>query len=88
MNDITRVEETDGLDILLDCFVVLLLLEQFVSVLLDNLALDLTWEVRLLCDGLSLSVVGLLHQVVNLDVVLHRVKLDQLAVHPGALVAL
>ena len=41
--------------------------------LLDDLTLDLAGEVCLLGDGLRLSVVRLLHQVVDLDVVFHRV---------------
>ena len=47
--------------------------------LLDNLALDLSWEVRLLGDSLSFGIVRLLHQVVNFHVVLHRIQLDELS---------
>ena len=57
LNDITRIQEANSLDILFDRFVVLLLVEEFVGVLFDNLTLDLAREVRLFCDGLRLSVV-------------------------------
>ena len=56
--------------------------------LFNDLALDLTREVCLFCDGLCLSIVTLLHQVVDLDVVLHRVQLDKLAVDALTLVTL
>ena len=88
LNHVTRVQEADRLDILFDSFIILLLLEQFVSMLLNDLALDLTWEVCLFSDGLCLSIVTLLHQVVDLDVVLHRVQLDKLAVDALTLVTL
>ena len=56
--------------------------------LLNNLTLNLTREVRLFGNGLGLSIVTLLHQVVDLDVVLHRVQLDKLAVDALPLVTL
>ena len=56
--------------------------------LLDDLTLDLTREVCLFSDGLCLGIVTLLHQVVDLDVVLHRVQLDKLAVDALTLVTL
>lgn len=61
LNDIARVEETYSLNVLLDRFVILLLLEQFISVLLDNLALDLSRKICLLRYCLGLSIVRLLH---------------------------
>ena len=61
LNDIARVKETYCLNVLLDRFVILLLLEQFISVLLDNLALDLSRKVCLLSYRLGLSIVRLLH---------------------------
>ena len=79
MNHITWIEETDRFDILLNGLVVLFLLEELIGVLFDNLALDFTGEVRLLRYGLGLSVVRLLHQVVNLDIVFHWVELDELS---------
>ena len=88
LNDIARIQEANRLDVLLDGLVILLLLEELVGVLLDYLTLDLSREVRLAGNGLRLGVVALLHQVVDLDVVLHGVQLDQLPVHPLPLVAL
>ena len=61
LDDVARVEEANRLNILLDGFVVLFLLEELVRVLLDNLTLDLPREVCLLGDGLGLSVMRLLH---------------------------
>ena len=81
LDDVARIEEPDRLDVLLNGLVVLLLVEQLVRMLLDDLALDLAREVRLLRDRLSLRVVRLLHQVVDLDVVLHGVEADKLAIH-------
>lgn len=78
LDDVAGVQEADSLDVLLNRIIVLLLLEKFVGVLLDDLALDLGREVCLLRDRLGLCIVRLLHQVVNLHVVLHRVQLDQL----------
>ena len=79
MDHITWIEEADRFDILLNGLVVLFLLEELISVFFDNLALDFTGEVRLLRYGLGLSVVRLLHQVVNLDIVFHWVELDELS---------
>ena len=79
MNDITWVQEANRFNVLLDGFIVLLLLEQLVSVLLNDLTLDLLREVGFLGDRLSFSIMRLLHQVVDLDVVLHGVELDKLA---------
>lgn len=79
MNHITWIEEADRFYILLNGLVVLFLLEELIGVLFDNLALDFTGEVRLLRYGLGLSVVRLLHQVVNLDIVFHWVELDELS---------
>ena len=61
LNDVAWVEEADRLNILFNCFVVLFLLEQFIRVLLDNLALDLSREVCLLRYYLRLCIMGLLH---------------------------
>lgn len=61
LNDVAWVEEADRLNILFNCFVELFLLEQFICVLFDNLALDLSWEVCLLRYGLRLCIMGLLH---------------------------
>ena len=61
LNDITGVQEADSLDVLIDCFIVFLLLEKFVSMLFDNLTLDLPGEVGFLSDSLGLGVMGLLH---------------------------
>lgn len=61
LNDVAWVEEADRLYILFNCFVVLFLLKQFIRVLFDNLALDLSWEVCLLRYGLRLCIMGLLH---------------------------
>ena len=88
LNDIAGVQKANRLNVLLDGFIVLFLLEKFVSVLLDNLTLDLTREVSLLGNGLRLSIVALLHKVVDLDVVLHREKLDELTVDALTLVSL
>ena len=57
LDDVARIQEPNRLDVLLDSLIVLLLVKQLVSMLLNNLALDLTWEIRLFCDGLRLSVV-------------------------------
>ena len=80
LDHITWVEEADCLDILLDSLVILFLMEQLVSVLFNDLALNLTREVRLLRDGLGFRIVGLFHQIVYLDVVLHRVKANELPI--------
>lgn len=61
LNDIAWVKETYCLNVLLDRFVILLLLEQFISVLLDNLALNLSRKVCLLRYRLGLSIVRFLH---------------------------
>ena len=61
LNDVAWVEEADRLNILFNCFVVLFLLKQFIRVLFDNLALDLSREVCLLRYGLRLCIMGLLH---------------------------
>ena len=86
LDDVARVEEADSLDVLLDGLVVLFLLEELVSVLFDDLTLDLAGEVCLFGDGLRLSVVRLLHQVVDLDVVFHGVQLDKLSYHVVVLI--
>ena len=80
LDHITRVEEADCLNILLDSLVILFLMEQLVSVLFNDLALNLTGEVRLLRNGLGFRIVGLFHQIVDLDVVLHRVKTNELSI--------
>ena len=61
LNDVARIKEANRLDILLDSLVVLFLLEELVSVLLDNLTLDFSWEVCLLGNCLGLSVMRLFH---------------------------
>ena len=61
LNDVAWVEEADRLNILFNCFVVLFLLKQFIRVLFDNLALDLSREVCLLRYCLRLCIMGLLH---------------------------
>ena len=73
LDDVARVEEANRLNVLLDGLIVLFLLEELVSVLLDNLTLDLLWEVSLLSNSLSFSVVRLFHQVVDLNIVFHWV---------------
>mmetsp|Transcript_28932 Transcript_28932/g.35790 ORF Transcript_28932/g.35790 Transcript_28932/m.35790 type:complete len:703 (-) Transcript_28932:22-2130(-) len=88
LDDIAGVEEANSFDVLLDSLIVLLLVEELVGVLLNYLTLDLAGEVRLLCDRLSLRIVRLLHQIVNLDVVLHGVEADELAVDAVALIDL
>ena len=88
LDHVTWIQEANSLDILFDCLIIFLLLEQLVSMFLNNLTLDLTREVCLFGDGLRLSIVTLLHQVVDLDVVLHRVQLDKLAVDALTLVTL
>ena len=86
LDDVARVEEADSLDVLLDGLIILFLLEELVSMLLDDLALDLAGEVCLFGDGLCLSIVRLLHQVVDLDVVFHGVQLDKLSHHVVVLI--
>ena len=88
LNDVARIQEANRLNVLLNRLIVLLLLEEFVGVLLNDLTLDLTWEVCLFSDGLSFSIVAFLHQVVNLDVILHRVQFDELTIDALPLVAL
>ena len=61
LDDVARIEEANRLNVLLDGLIVLFLLEELVSVLLDNLTLDLSREVCLLGDGLGLSVMRFLH---------------------------
>ena len=80
LDHITRVEEADCLNILLDSLVILFLMEQLVSVLFNDLALNLTGEICLLRNGLGFRIVGLFHQIVDLDVVLHRVKTNELSI--------
>ena len=88
LNDVAWIEEPNGLDVLLNSLIVLFLMEKLVSVLLDDLTLDLAREVGLFCDGLRLGVVRFLHQVVDLDVVFHGVETDKLAIDALAFVYL
>ena len=74
LDHIARIEEANGHHVLLDCLIVLLLIEKLVGVLLDDLALDLPREVGILCNGQGFLVLILLHQVVNLDIVFHFVQ--------------
>ena len=78
LDHVTWIEESNRLNVLLDGLVVLFLLEEFIGMLLDNLALNFAREICFFCDSLSLSIVRLLHQVVYLDIVFHWVKLDEL----------
>lgn len=73
LDNVAGVEEADRLDKLVDRVVVLLLVKQFIGVLLDDLALDLGWELGILGDLLRLHVETLLHQCVDFDVVFHLV---------------
>lgn len=57
LDDVARIQEPNRLNVLLNSLIVLLLMEQLVSVLFYDLALNLTREIRLFCDGLRLSVV-------------------------------
>ena len=57
LDHVARIKEADRLNVLFDGLIVLFLLKEFVCVLLDNLALDLSREVCLLRNGLSLSIV-------------------------------
>ena len=61
MDHIARIEESNGHHVLLDGIIVLLLIEKFVGILLDNLALDLPWEVGILGNGQGLLILILLH---------------------------
>ena len=61
LDDVARIEEANRLNVLLNGLIVFFLLEELVSVLLDNLTLDLSWEVCLLGDGLGLGVMRFLH---------------------------
>jgi hypothetical protein len=83
LDHIARIEEANGHHVLLDCLIVLLLIEKLVGVLLDDLALDLPREVGILCNGQGFLVLILLHQVVNLDIVFHFVQLDQFSLEPS-----
>jgi hypothetical protein len=62
---------------LINRIVIFLLIKELVSVLLNNLALNLGWELGVLGDLLGLHVQSLLHESVDLDVVFHLIQLDE-----------
>lgn len=88
LDDVTRVQETNRLDILLNRFIILLLVEEFVGVFFNDLALNLSREVCLFCDRLRLCIVRLLHQVIDLDVVLHGIQANELTIKSVTLIDL
>ena len=61
LNDVAWVQKVDGLHILLDCLIILLLLEQFVSMLFDDLTLDILWKACFSCNSKCFSVMRLFH---------------------------
>ena len=73
LDDIAGVQKVDCLHILLDRFVILFLLEQFVCMLLDYLTLDVLWEASFFSYRQRFCVMGLLHEVINFDIVIHGV---------------
>ena len=77
LNDVGRIEEPNRFNVLLDCFVKLFLRKKLIGVLFYYFRLDVFGEVGVARNCLCFLVETTLHQVVNLDIVLHFVELDK-----------
>lgn len=75
LNDIARIQKANRVYILVNGLLVFLLLKEFISMLLDDLTLDFSWETCLFSYRLRLRIMTLFHEVVYLDIVLHWVQL-------------
>ena len=76
LNHVARVQKAYRLDILLDCLLVFLLLKEFVSMLLRNLFLNLSWKLCQFCHVFCCSVKLLFDQLVDLFIGVHLAEAD------------
>lgn len=74
---IARVEMANSLNILVNCFCMIFLLIEFVTILFVDFSDNLVWEFRGLRDLLSFCIKTFFHQILDLNIVFHLVHFLQ-----------